>query len=195
MDHVEHIEMAKAQDNRITQTVRKEGGRLLGFIRRQVRDVEDAEDILQDVFVKIHTQIDSVKESNKLESWLFQVTRNTIVDYYRSRKPTEALPDWLEQKNINDSEKTRKELSLCLESMVKMLPEKYKKSVQLSEIEGKTQQEVARLERISLSGAKSRVQRGRKLLKEILNDCCQIEINRSNQPVSYEPKEQKCKIC
>lgn len=168
--------------------------KLLSFIKQKVGG-DVAEDILQDVFVKIHTQIDSIKESNKLESWLFQVTRNTIVDYYRSRKPTEALPDWLEQKNINDSEKTRKELSLCLEPMVKMLPEKYKKSVQLSEIEGKTQQEVARLERISLSGAKSRVQRGRKLLKEILNDCCQIEINRSNQPVSYEPKEQKCKIC
>ncbi|HHC73482.1 MAG TPA: RNA polymerase sigma factor SigZ, partial [Thiothrix sp.] len=79
--------------------------------------------------------------------------------------------------------------------MVKMLPDKYKKAVQLSEIEGKTQQEVAKLEGISLSGAKSRVQRGRKLLKAILNECCQIEINRRNQPVSYEPKEQTCKIC
>jgi RNA polymerase sigma-70 factor (ECF subfamily) len=168
--------------------------KLLSFIKQKVGN-DVAEDILQDVFVKIHTQVDSLKESNKLESWLFQVTRNTIVDYYRSRKPTEALPDWLEQKNINDDEKIRKELSLCLEPMVKMLPDKYKKAVQLSEIEGKTQQEVARLEGISLSGAKSRVQRGRKLLKEILNDCCQIEINRNNQPVSYEPKEQKCKIC
>jgi len=168
--------------------------KLLSFIKQKVGN-DVAEDILQDVFVKIHTQVDSLKESNKLESWLFQVTRNTIVDYYRSRKPMEALTDWLKQKNINDDEKTRKELSLCLEPMVKMLPDKYKKAIQLSEIEGKTQQEVARLEGISLSGAKSRVQRGRKLLKEILNDCCQIEINRNNQPVSYELKEQKCEIC
>jgi RNA polymerase sigma-70 factor (ECF subfamily) len=168
--------------------------KLLSFIKQKVGN-DVADDVLQDVFVKIHTQLDSLKENQKLESWLFQVTRNTIIDYHRSKKITEALPVWLEQKSSEDEDIIHKELSSCLEPMVKILPDKYKKAIQLSELEGKTQSEVAKLEGISLSGAKSRVQRGKKLLKEILNNCCQIELNHNNQPISYERKEQKCKIC
>ncbi len=79
--------------------------------------------------------------------------------------------------------------------MVKELPDKYREAVQLSELENRTQKEVAELENISLSGAKSRVQRGRALLKTMLHDCCQIEINQNNQLVSYERKEKDRKSC
>ena len=79
--------------------------------------------------------------------------------------------------------------------MIEQLPDKYREAIKLSEIEKKTQKEVAELEKISLSGAKSRVQRGRALLKAMLHDCCQIEINKNNQLVSYEKKDKDCKFC
>ncbi|MFW2438148.1 MAG: RNA polymerase sigma factor SigZ [Arenicellales bacterium] len=165
--------------------------KLSTFIRSKVaEDVVD--DILQDVFVKIHTRLDSLKENVKLESWLYQITRNTVIDYYRSRKPTEQLPDWIEQPEPNEEEIIRKELSSCLESMVNELPDKYREAVQLSEMENKTQKEVAEMKDISLSGAKSRIQRGRILLKTMLYDCCQIEINKNNQLVSYDKKNKDC---
>ena len=168
--------------------------KLATFIRSKVTE-DVADDLLQDVFIKVHARIDSLKEDAKLESWLYQITRNTIIDHYRSKRTTEELPDWIEQPQPEEEEVIRKELSSCLEPMVKKLPDKYRKAVQMSEIENKTQQEVAELEGISLSGAKSRVQRGRALLKTMLHDCCQFEINKDNQVVSYEKRDQDCMLC
>ena len=168
--------------------------KLSAFIRNRVSD-DVVDDLLQDVFVKIHTRMDSLKDDTKLESWLYQITRNAVIDYYRSNKPTEDLPDWIEQPQSDEEEIIRRELSSCLEPMIKQLPDKYREAIQLSEIERKTQKEVAELKNISLSGAKSRVQRGRGLLKAMLYECCQIEINQDNQLVSYEKKEKDCKFC
>jgi RNA polymerase sigma-70 factor (ECF subfamily) len=168
--------------------------RLHAFIRSRVDD-DVAEDILQDVFVRIHSRLDSLKENTKLESWLFQITRNAVIDYYRSKKPTADLPDWIEETKLDEDELIRKELSSCLAPMIEELPDKYRDAVKLSEIERKTQKEVAQREKISLSGAKSRVQRGRALLKVMLHDCCKIEINKNNQLVSYEKKDKDCKYC
>jgi RNA polymerase sigma-70 factor (ECF subfamily) len=168
--------------------------KLAVFIRSRVAD-NVADDLLQDVFVKIHTRVDSLKEGKRLESWLYQITRNTVIDYYRSKRPMEVLPNWLAQPQPDEEEVIRRELSSCLEPMIRQLPEKYRNALLLSEIEGKTQKEVAELENISLSGAKSRVQRGRVLLKDMLHDCCQIELNQNNQLVSYEKKERNCTFC
>lgn len=168
--------------------------RLAAFIRSRV--AEDAvDDLLQDVFMKIHLRIDSLKDDMKLESWLYQITRNAITDFYRSKRTLEELPGWIEQPQPGEEENIRYELSACLEPMVKELTDKYRSAIQLSEMENRTQQEVAELEGISLSGAKSRVQRGRALLKTMLNDCCQFELNHKNQVVSYERKESDCKFC
>lgn len=153
------------------------------------------EDLTQEVFMKIHTQIDTLKEDAKLESWLYQITRNTIIDHYRSEWPTQALPDWIEHIQVEEELHIKEELLSCLEPMVKALPDKYRNAIQMSEIENKTQQEVAEQEGISLSGAKSRVQRGRGLLKDMLHDCCHFEVNKKNQVVSFEPKEKDCKYC
>ena len=77
--------------------------KLSAFLRGRVAD-DMVEDILQDVFVKIHSRIDSLKESTKLESWLYQITRNAVIDYYRSKRPTVDLPDWIEQAQANEDE-------------------------------------------------------------------------------------------
>ncbi len=165
--------------------------KLSGFIKSRISD-DAADDLLQDVFLKVHAQLDSLKSDTKVESWLYQITRNTVIDYYRANKRLEELPKWIEQPELDESTVIRQELSSCLEPMISQLPDKYREAIQLSEIEGKTQKELSKKENISLSGAKSRVQRGRALLKSLLNDCCQIEINNNNQLVSYNRKSQDC---
>lgn len=169
--------------------------KLSAFIRARVSDDVITQDILQDIFIKIHSQIASLKQQTKLEAWIYQVTRNSIIDYYRSKKTIEKLPDWLEQSQAEEEEIIRQELSLCLIPMIEQLPAKYRLAIQLSELEGKTQKEVAENENISLSGAKSRVQRGRKLLKAMLLDCCELELNRKNQVTDYTRKQKNCKFC
>ncbi|MDH5355518.1 MAG: RNA polymerase sigma factor SigZ [Gammaproteobacteria bacterium] len=168
--------------------------KLATFIKSRTNE-DVAEDLLQEVFVKIHNKIDSLNENTRLVSWLFRITRNTIIDHYRSKRPTEELPEWVEQLESDEDDVITKELSFCLKPMVKELPDKYRKAIQFSDFENKTQKEVAQLEGISLSGAKSRVQRGRALLKSMLHNCCQIEINKYNQLVSYEKKNRNCKYC
>lgn len=168
--------------------------KLSNFIKSRVTD-DAADDLLQDVFLKIHTRIDSLREEARLESWLYQITRNTVIDYYRSKRLIEDLPNWIEQPQPDEEDIIRRELLSCLEPMIKQLPRKYREAVHLSEIEMKTQKEVAELAGISLSGAKSRVQRGRSLLKIMLHDCCHIEINQDNQLTSYERKDRDCKFC
>ena len=168
--------------------------KLAAFIKSKVsEDVVD--DLLQDVFLKIHTQIDSLKEYTRLESWLYQITRNTVIDYYRSKRLTKNLPDWVQQPQSEKEVIIRRELSSCLGPMIKNLPDKYREAVQLSELENKTQKEIAKLTNISVSGAKSRVQRGRILLKAMLHDCCQIELNQNNQLISYEKKNKEGNFC
>lgn len=168
--------------------------KLSAFLRTRV-DNDAVEDILQDVFVKIHSRIDTLKEDAKLESWLYQITRNAVIDYYRSKRPTVDLPDWIEQAQTDEDETIRKELSSCLTPMIEQLPDKYRGAIKLSEIESKTQKEVAEIEKISLSGAKSRVRRGRAILKGMLDECCKFELNGKSQLVDYKRKDPEDGFC
>ena len=169
---------------------------LLGFISSKVNDKETAKDILHEVFIKIHTNLQNLKDPIRLRSWIYQITRNTIIDYYKSKKPNSELPQWAEDNEQLDVNKEIKdELSLCLGYLISKLPPKYKTAIQISEIEGKTQQELADYENISLSGAKSRVQRGRDILKDMIFQCVDFELNNSEKIVDINIKDEKnCKL-
>ena len=167
---------------------------LLNFLRSRVH-YDIAEDILQDVFVKIHSKIDSLKESTKLESWVYQITRNAAIDYYRSSRTMEELPEWLEDDTPNPNDQVQQDLSSCLFPLIDRLPEKYRFALSRVEIEGTSQTELAKELGISISGAKSLVQRGRSQLKELLHDCCIVETNRLKQLVDYKQKKPSCKLC
>ena len=62
------------------------------FIQRRVPDPHTAEDILQDVFLKIHMRIDSLHQQDRVAAWIYQIARNAIADYYRAQRPGSALP-------------------------------------------------------------------------------------------------------
>ncbi len=166
--------------------------KLLAFIKSKVHDPFSAEDILQDVFVKIISHLDTFEGRGKIESWIYRITRNTIVDHYRNNKKHIISPDVLINFQISSIEKMQAELASCLIPMIRQLPDKYRIAIQLSEIEGKTQKEIAIQENLTLSGAKSRVQRGRVLLKKVLQKNCQLEENSKNQITDMSPVKKKC---
>ena len=168
---------------------------LRAFIKSKIFDDAAAEDILQDVFLKMHTALPSLRDAAKLQSWLYQVTRNVIIDYLRLRKPTVDTPEWLTHPAPDYGEKAFQELSACLQPMIQLLPDTYRQTVVLSELQGLQQREVARVQGISLSAAKSRVQRGRVLLKEMLADCCRLEFDHKGRLCDYERKDKACDAC
>ena len=168
---------------------------LRAFISRKVSNTSQVEDILQDVFIKIHSNIDLLKETSKIRSWVYQITRNTIIDYYRKQKikiddiDSISLDDKDTFHTIDDMIEAGpyQEVASGLRGMIDDLPEKYSQAIYLVEFEGLSQVELAKKLGISISGAKSRVQRGRQLLRESLMKCCHFELDRFGIIINFHP--------
>ena len=169
--------------------------RLRAFIKNRILDDTATDDTLQDVYLKMHTGLASLRDETKLKGWLYQIARNSIIDYFRSQEPTVDITEWLPQPDDDPNEKVTQQLSECLQPMIQLLPEKYRETIILSELKGLTQKEVARIQGISFSGAKSRVQRGRVLLKKMLSECCQLEFDHRGRLCGYERRDGACKTC
>ncbi len=167
---------------------------LFSFIRSKVQTLEDAEDILNDIFVKLTQTVNENAIPGNVSFWLYRVTKNRIVDYYRAKKRFEQLPEDLSAEN-DDTDMIR-QLSLCMLPMIKALPETYHQPLMLSEIEGKKHKEVAAELGLSLSAVKSRIVRGREKLNKSMVSCCTVLRNDAGEVVDYEQKSGAfCKDC
>ena len=154
--------------------------KLKNFLLKRVDDQDVANDLLQEVFLKIHLKLPMLKEEKKVENWVFQIAYNQLNDFYR-----------LEAKNKNDNldsidvlsseDQDVTDLGDCLEPFINSLPEMYKDAVILSEVNGLKQKEVATQLGISYSGAKSRIQRGRELIKQHFIECCQFHVGKDGK--------------
>lgn len=183
------------------------GHQLRGFIARRVDNAADADDILQDVFLRIHQHRNSVRRTDRLGAWLFQVTRNAIADHYRApERRREVIASAGVGPEISgrddaaqaaeaerDAAQAQRELAACLRPIVDRLPEIYRDAVVLADLEGITQREVAGRLGLSVSGAKSRVQRGRQAIKAMLQDCCRIQLDAGGRVTGYEAQTGSCR--
>ena len=157
---------------------------LYSFIKQKVNHEEDAKDLLQDVFLTIHTKLPQLKNENKIQSWAFQITRNAIQDYFRAKYKSEEsstdLPLLLD--SLDDHEHHLADsLGQCLLPIIKKLPSDYQDAIYLSEIKGFKQKEVATKLGLSLSGAKSRIQRGREMIKAEFITQCQFKVDKNGK--------------
>ncbi len=151
--------------------------RLFAFIRKQVSEEEVAQDILQDVFEKIHLKKSSLKDSQKLESWLFQLTRNIIIDYYRNQKSNgREFPDigFDEEDDVSMPDS----LICCIAPFLSRLHPDERELIQKIDLNGNSQKEMAADMGIPYASLKSKVQRARVKLKELFVQCCVLEFNR-----------------
>jgi RNA polymerase sigma-70 factor, ECF subfamily len=166
--------------------------KLRGYIRTRVRDHAAAEDILQDVFLKAHQRIAQLQSPEKLEGWLFLIARNAVSDYFRKSKPVQELPAEIMAEPNEPEFENADQLRAAFRRMIEELPAPYGEALLLTEFEGLTQKQLAQRLGSSVSGAKSRVQRGREKLKEALLDCCQFEFDRRGQIIDCTPKRVDC---
>ena len=156
------------------------------FIRSKVRTPEDAEDILNDVFEKLTKTTNENATPDNISSWLYRVTKNRIVDYYRAKNQFEELPKEISEKS--EEINIIKQLSKCMLPMIQALPKTYRQPLMLSEIEGKKYKEVAADLDLSVSAVKSRILRGREKLQKSMVSCCNIYRNKVGEVVDYEQK-------
>ena len=167
------------------------------FIRRRVGDEHVAADLTQDVLLKAHAGLATAPEGGRLAAWLFQIARNTVIDHYRSRAVRDHADidaDSLADGGEAEQEAVR-DLTPCLTRMVELLPEPYREAMRLADLEGLSQQEVADRAAISLSGAKSRVQRARQMLRDMVLDCCRVERDGRGNAFDFETTERSSWYC
>lgn len=171
--------------DQLTDIWQEHKARLRAFVARRVPDDDAVDDILQEVLIKAYRNVHTLRARGSVRAWLFRIAANAIADYYRSRKPWTTLDR--EVPSPEPEPDPAGELADCLAPMIDSLPETYRSALVRSEIEGLPQKEVARQLGLSLSGAKSRIQRGRQKLRERLQECCVIETGRRGI-VGYEPR-------
>ena len=175
------------------------GARVRRFVGRRVNDPHAADDIAQDVMLKVQAQLDTLPPEEKLPAWVLAVARNAVIDHYRARAVRDHA-DIAEVEPADDAADDERlaairDLTPCLLRMIEQLPEPYREAMRLADMEGLSQQEVADRTGISLSGAKSRVQRARQQLREAINDCCRVERDSRGNVVDYETTERSSLYC
>lgn len=159
---------------------------LLGYVRNRVRNQEDAEDLTQDVFFKLAKS--NSNDIDNLKSWVYTIAKNTITDYYRKKQLlTNTIEDdsFFETKTPEDA---GQELSTCVSAFVNQLPEEYRELLTLSELKEIPQKEIAEQLDMNYVTVRSKVQRGRKKLKELLEGCCTILQGGKGSIIEFESK-------
>ncbi|RKS02435.1 sigma-70 family RNA polymerase sigma factor [Flavobacterium sp. 102] len=162
------------------------------YVFSQIKDEDTTNDVLQEVFIKIHLNIASLQKKESVKSWVFTIAHNTLMNFLNKKSIPFPIEDVADDFSADEEIHSAKS---CLLPLIKNLPEKYSEPLLLSEIKGKKQAEVANLLGITLSGAKSRIQRGRKLLQQGFMDCCHYKLNNDGFLVGEHQDKADCKMC
>jgi RNA polymerase sigma-70 factor (ECF subfamily) len=167
---------------------------LRGFLYSRVSNDADVEDLLQEVLIKTHQNLDTVKSSEKIKPWLFQLTNNTIIDFYRKKgrsKDISAADLWY----ADDDVVVEQALAQCVEPFIRALPKKSADLLLAIDIEGQSQKDYAEKAGISYSTIKSQVQRGRAKLRTLFDDCCSLTLDKHGNVVEFQSKSGGCESC
>ncbi len=173
--------------------VRDLEAKLRPYVARRVRAAADVDDVVQDVFVRMQRGIGGLRDDERFGAWVYQIARSAIADHRRAAaKHRVADATGVEGEPVApedaDPAAVEEELAGYLAPFVAALPSPYREALTLTELEGLTQRQAAEMLGVSLSGMKSRVQRGRALLRRSLEDCCHIALDARGRVVSCEPR-------
>jgi len=160
---------------------------LRAFLRHRVSSPQDAEDLLQAVFLKIHRQLPTLRDTSKLQGWAYRIARNVVIDHYRKRRESTPLPPATEA--ADPSGRDVVDLTPALTRFIAQLPPLYREALVRHEYQGEEITTVAAALGLSPAAAKSRVRRARLLLREMLERCCQFEFDQRGHVIEATPRE------
>lgn len=171
-------------------------GRIKSYILGKVRSSEDAEDLTQEIFIKIQRNIESLEDEKKLAPWIHSIVRNIITDYYRKKDMRSVeIDDSIPYEQDDNGEDDVKEIVYCLNVFMDRLPEKYRDPLVLSDIDGMKQKDLAKKMGLSYTGLKSRVQRGREMIKSMFMNCCGVPASVNGVSPDDCLDHDDCEIC
>lgn len=169
------------------------------FVGARVRNAAVADDLTQEIFIRVIKQLPRVRDHRRVIGWIFQIARNVVSDHFRTARPFElyreqatsedgAKPEAVER----EESQLRDELAIYVRGVVKGLPPVYREALLLTEYEGMSQVEMAKHLGIGISAAKSRVQRARQMVREIVEKCCHVEFDSYGTVVDCRERQGPC---
>jgi RNA polymerase sigma-70 factor (ECF subfamily) len=166
-------------------------GRLRSFIRARIADPEAADDVAQEVLLRLHRSMGTLRAEERLDAFAYRIARNAIIDHYRARATTRETPEAPDELVARidadgDSEQepeggAREELARCLAPLIRRLPEPYREALTLTDLGKLSQVEAAQVVGLSVPGMKARVQRARAQVHELLTGCCAVALDSRRQ--------------
>jgi RNA polymerase sigma-70 factor (ECF subfamily) len=167
----------------------KHESELRAWLRGRLGNAHDAQDMLQDLFLKAMRQDKKFCEIANARAWLFEVARNALADRLRLKKEQVELPDDLAAEHHETA--AVESLAACLPRALSELSEDDREAITRCDLEGMTQEDYAHLKGLTLPGAKSRVQRARKRLREHLTGACQVKFDTAGKVCCFVPRNGK----
>lgn len=161
------------------------------YLARRVASPADIDDLLQDIFVRLHQSVATLRDEERFGGWVYRIAHSAIVDRarQRARAPAFEASDEAELRVEDEADDAlHSELGECVALFVGRLPSPYREAVTLTELEGLPQKEAAEMLGVSLSGMKSRVQRGRDKIRQMFEECCQISVDCRGRVIECEPR-------
>ncbi len=163
------------------------------YLTQRVRCRQDADDLLQEIFIKIHLKLPTLSNRESLPSWVWQITRNTLLDYYKQKRlPLVEIEQAVIQEVALSSTEFNQWMADCVRPFLELLPTHYKEALELADLQNLSQKDLAQQWNLSYSGAKSRVQRARVELHGLFTQCCQIEADKYGNLIEVACLEKKC---
>jgi len=176
-------------------------GPLHGFVHRRVADRDAVDDIVADVMLRIHTNLDRLDDHEKVTAWVYRIARNAITDHYRrtarhasAGELTDDAPSGGSDADawVEDQDLVMRDVAAVLRPLVQHLPVDDRRAIELTDLGDLTQADAARLEGVSVSGMKSRVQRARRRLAALLHQHCEITLDATGMPADCRPRSDGC---
>jgi RNA polymerase sigma-70 factor, ECF subfamily len=170
-------------------------GQLRPFVARRLSEAADVDDVLQDIYLRVQSGVGELRDSDRFGPWVYRVARSALADHGRSRArhplpvdaPAEQDASALRSAAPDDGDGSAEQgLAQNIAVFVAALPSPYREAITLTELQGMSQKDAAEVLGISLSGVKSRVQRGRQRIREMLQACCEIALDARGRVLSYD---------
>jgi len=170
----------------IWDSFHKDLGRLVGS---KISYADDAHDVLQDIFVKIYKNIDTIDSIDNLKAWIYKITTNTITDYYKKAKlDTVSIEGMQIGQENQDDESFNNEISKCLSLFIQELSDSDGEIITKAHYGKVKHKDIASELNISEANSKMKLSRAKKKLKKMLSDCCDFEVDKYGNIISYTQK-------
>ncbi len=167
---------------------------LKSFLHSKVSSPDEVDDLLQEIMIKIYKNLSVIKSESSVKSWVFQVANNTIIDFYRKRAKLNKLGSeelWYSEKNSE----VEQSLSQCVIPFINALSLESAELLTAIDLKGQSQVSYGEEHRISYSTLKSRVQKARRELRALFEDCCDFTFDSRGNIADFEEKSRSCENC